>query len=78
MTTKIGSLILDLFLLTASVITFAIMYVVCRWIHCSELSAVLVAVLWSCWPIVMAVGRQRFPAPTLKRSVWRKRQLLSP
>lgn len=68
-------LIFDAFMLALSVITFAIMYVVCRWIRCSELSAVLVAVIWSCWPIVMAVGRQRFPAPTLRRSLWRKRHI---
>ncbi len=68
-------LLVDAFILAASMIIFAMMYVVCRRIRCSELSAVLVAVLWSCWPIVMAVGRQRFPAPTLRRSVWRKRQL---
>lgn len=48
----------DLLILGANLLTFAIVYTVCRWIHCSELSAILIALLWSCFSVGFGVWRQ--------------------
>lgn len=51
-------LLLDLFIVAVSVITFCLCYVCLRWIHLDEIAAVLMSMFWSCYPIAITALRQ--------------------